>query len=180
MADMLKSRPGSSSSLLRMLVVVILFGVIIVYGTISFSSNDWAWFMRSFNEKPVEVIVYNQGERAQLTAGDTGFFELAEAIRVSMQRGVARQSGVGISRDSINDAYTKYITVEAIFEKPFKLHAWFNTGNPTHILIPISGRHSDLSVVFLSRDGNYSTNAPAMKDLQPVKDTLRSLGYLEQ
>jgi len=177
---MQRNQPGSNANLLRMIVVVALFFLITIYGTISFSSNDWLWFTRGFDARPVQVIIYNQGEQNQLSPGDAGFSEIAEAIRVSMARGVARQSGIGISPESVNDAYTNYVTVEAIFAQPFKLHAWFNTGNPTHVLIPITGRHSDLSVVFLGRNGNYSTNAPAMKDLQPVRDTLKSLGYLEQ
>ena len=64
-------------------------------------------------------------------------------MRASLAQGVARQSGIGLSEGSLQDAYNQYVTVEVFFDRPVKLHAWFNTDSPTQMLFPITGRHSE-------------------------------------
>ena len=82
-----------------------------------------------------------------------------------------------MSDASLLDAYTRYVTVEAFFSHPVKLHAWFDTGQPTRMLFPITGRHSDLSIVVLGQGGKYLANPPVLKTIQPIRDALDQLGY---
>ncbi len=68
-------------------------------------------------------------------------------------------------------------TVEAFFAVPMKLHAPFYIGYPTQMLFPITGRHSDYTIVFLSAGDAYWVNAPLLKTTQPLLDALKALGY---
>jgi hypothetical protein len=158
-----------------MISVVALFGFLVYFFTLAFVSRDWLWFQDGFVGKPIRVVVYNQGQITEYRSGQPGYDLLAGAIEQSLNSGVVRQSGIGMSAETLRDAYQKYVTVEAFFGQPVKLHAGFNTGHPTQMLFPISGRHSELSVVFLGAQGNYRINGPVIKDLQPLREALTRL-----
>jgi len=160
-----------------MLFVVGLFILLMIYGTILIASRDPFWFLSGFNELPDRLVVYHAGQQTEYVPGQPGFDLLAESLQDSLDQGIARQSGIGFSEATYQDAYQKYLTVEAFFDQPVKLHAWFNTGLTSKMLIPITGRHSELSVVMLGDKGDYRVHGPAMKNLQPLRDALAALGY---
>ena len=153
------------------------FLAIIVYGSISLAAQDLLWFVPGFSEHPVRIIVYNAGVRTELQPGQRGFAELSNAVVDSLNRGVARQSGIGLSEGSLQDAYSRYETVEVFFSHPVKLHAPFNTGEPTQMLFPITGRHSEISVVFFGGHGIYLSNSPALNTTEPIRAALNALGF---
>lgn len=161
-----------------MLIAVILFGGLAIYGTIALSAQDWLWFMPGFSEPPSRIIVYHEGKRTEYILGEPGFEVLAEGVRASLNQGVARQSGIGLSEGSLQDAYNQYVSVEAFFDHPAKIHTWFNTDSPRQMLFLISGRHSDLNIVFLGgAQGTYLSGAPALNTVAPLVNALRTLGY---
>jgi hypothetical protein len=161
----------------RMLVVIGLFILGTIYATFLISTRDPFFFLSGFDTLPDRVVVYHAGQQTEYLPGQPGFDLLAESIRSSLDQGVARQTGVGMGEQTQKDAYEKFLTVEAFFNQPVKLHANFNTGNPTRMLFPITGRHSELSVIFLAGGGDYMSNGPALKNLQPLRDALAALGY---
>ena len=167
-------------NILGMLLAVVGFGLIVVFLTITFSSQDALWFRKGFAERPQRVIVYGAGQRTELQAGQPGFDVMVDAVQASLAQGVARPSGIGLSQGSLEDAYNLYVTVEVFFDHPVKLHAWFNTGQPTQMLFPITGRHSDLNVVFLGRNGQYMAGGPVLTTTAPIRVALRTLGYLPE
>jgi hypothetical protein len=82
-----------------------------------------------------------------------------------------------MGEETLQDAYRKYLTVEAFFGNPVKLHANFYTGHPVQMLFPITGRHSDLNVVLLADGRGYQVNPPALNTLQPLRDALVELSF---
>lgn len=169
------SSARTTASLLRMILVVVVFGFLIYFLTIVFVSQDPYWFQKGFAEKPVFVVVYHAGQREEYRPGDPGYELIAEAVRLSLNDGILRQSGVGMSEATLSDAYQRYVTVEAFFRQPVKLHANYNTGWPTRMLFPITGRHSELSVVFLGNDLDYRINGPVLNNMRPIRDALAQL-----
>jgi hypothetical protein len=160
-----------------MLVSVIGFLLLAYYAVTALSARDAFWFLNRFDDKPVRMMVYHAGQQTELLSGDPGFAELAEAVRASLAAGVARPSGIGLSPGSLEDAYKQYITLEAFFDRPVKLHASFNTGYPRQMLFPITGRHSDLNVVFLGVEGTYMSDAPVLKTTEPIRKALQAAGF---
>ncbi|MGD2205663.1 MAG: hypothetical protein PVH17_02690, partial [Anaerolineae bacterium] len=61
--------------------------------------------------------------------------------------------------------------------QPVELHAWFPTGRTTQMLFPITGRHSELSAVLLGDEGQYRAGAPILNDMEPIRETVQSLGF---
>jgi hypothetical protein len=169
--DKLKTNP------FRMLFTILFFIALIVFGTISIGAQDIAWFLPGFWEKPVEVDIYNSGQLTRYLAGKPGYDQLAEAVRATLSEGINRPSGIGLSPGSVDDAYNKYLSVEAVFAYPVKVHAWFNTGTPTTMLFLITGRHTDLPMAFMGTHGNFLSNAPVLKTNEPLIQALVGLGY---
>jgi hypothetical protein len=166
------------TNVLGMFLAVIGFGLVTALLTVTLSAKDLLWFTRGFSTWPVRMIVYHEGQRTQLTAGQEGFQPLADAVLASLSQGAAHPSGIGLSEGSQQEAYSLYISLEVFFEQPVKLHAWFNTGDPTQMLFLITGRHSDLNVVFLGKDGYYLASPPVLNTTQPIRDALAKMGYL--
>ena len=166
-------------NLFGMFLVVIAFIAAILYATTALAAQDSMWFLKGFHQSPDQVVVYAKGVKKVFRQGDPGFEPLAEAVRLSLDKGIARQSGIGMGEQTLKDAYAQYVTVEALFLSPAKLHAWFNTYDPTQMLFPITGRHSELSVVFLGMRGKYMSNGPVLKDMSPLRSALKDLGYID-
>ena len=161
-----------------MLALVGGFVLLLVYGTISVTAQDALWFLKGFRYRPARIVVYHdQGKRTELRPADPGFAELSSAIQACLAQGIERPSGIGFSDASLLDAYSRYLTVEVFFAQPVKLHAWFDTGEPTQMLFPITGRHSDLSLVLLGRNNEYWVSPPVLKTVAPLRQALQSLGY---
>ncbi len=165
---------------IKMVGLVLGLVLLIVYGTISVTAQDPLWFLNRFPYRPTHIVVYHhQGKRTELRPGQPGFDELAAAIQASLAQGAERPSGIGFSDASLLDAYSRYLTVEAFFARPVKLHAWFDTGEPTQMLFPITGRHSELAIVLLGHKGKYLASPPSLKTTEPIREALRSLGYYD-
>jgi hypothetical protein len=162
---------------LKMLIVIVAALLLGFYAFVVLTSRDPLWFVRGFEDQPSRIIVYYAGQRAYLLHGDSGFDALADAVQASLAQGFARLSGVGFSEQSLHEAFTQHVTLEVFFDRPITLHAWFHTGRTTQLLFPITGRHSDLSVVLLGDGGQYRVGAPVLKTMAPIRETLRSLGY---
>jgi hypothetical protein len=161
-----------------MLAAVLGFLCVTYYSTMAFSAQDLLWFKQEFSETPVRLVIYHDGQRSELQAGQAGFAELAEAVRYCLDQGVMNPSNMGFSQGSLDDAFNLYVSLEAFFAGPVKLHAGFNTGHPTQMLFPITGRHSDLNVVLLGVGKDYWINPPSLKTTERLRVALQSLGYI--
>jgi len=157
-------------------VPLALFGVLIYFLTIVYTTQDPLWFAKGFNSRPTRIVVYHNGQHSEWHPGEPGYDLLAEAVRQSLDQGIVRQTGIGMGDMTLQDAYNKYVSVEAFFGRPVKLHTHFYTGNPDQMLFPITGRHSELTVVYLGDNGQYRVNPPELKTVQPIRDALVQLG----
>ena len=162
---------------LRMVLLVIVIIIVISLLTVTFTTRDLLWFTTTFNEPVEKVVVYHAGQKTVFVKGTLGFEDLAQGIWASLNSGVSRPSGIGLSAESLQDAYQKYVSVEAFYPYPVKLHSWFNMGNPTQMLFLITGRHTEMPVVFMGEGDRYLAGAPIINSNQPLRDALNRLGY---
>jgi hypothetical protein len=174
---MSRSRRASSTNCVGLLIAFASCLILGSYGMISVTSRDPLWFLQGFEDRPSRIIVYQGGQRTELPRGQAGFDELAEAVEASLAQGFARLTSIGFSDKTLQTAYTQHLTLEVFWDRPVELHAWFPTGRTTQMLVPITGPHSELSIVLLGDGGRYRAGAPALNSLEPVHEALRSLGY---
>ena len=167
------------ANLVKSLFFFALLIPLIIYFSTASTSNDPAWFQSGFADLPDRRIVYASGQSTELAPGRPGFDLLAEAVRTSLAQGVSTQSNTGLSDVSLQEARSRYTSLEVFFAGPVKLHAWFYTGHPTQMLFPITGRHSDWPIVFLGNAGVYQVNGPVLLTKDPILQALRKLGYIQ-
>lgn len=158
-------------------LAVVIFTVLLVYLGISLIAHDLYWFQPGFNVLPDRVVVYQEGQVISYQSGQSGYQELAIGIQSSLARGVAGPSGSQLNQKDLDTAYFNNVTVEAYFDAPVKLHAWFDTGYPTQMLFPITGTFSGSNLVFLGLNGTYPLSTLSLKTLAPLDDALSKLGY---
>lgn len=160
--------------LMLLLVVVIATGY---YTMVSLTSRDPLWLLKGFQDHPSRIVVYHAGQRTELSPGQAGFDELADAVQTSLSQNFARLSNLGFSEKTLQEAYTQHVTLEVFWERPVELHTWFHTGRVTQMLFPVAGRHAELSVVLLGDEGRYRPGAPVLNTVEPIRETLKSLGF---
>ena len=160
-------------------LLILVAGLLLLcsYATVSLSARDLLWFLGDFEDRPSRVVVYHSGQRTELLPGQPGFDELASAVQASLAQGFARLTSTGFSEQSLQDAYTQYLTLEVFFDQPVELRTWFYAGRTTQMLFPITGRHSELPLVLLGEGGQYRAGAPILKTTDPIQEALKSLGF---
>jgi hypothetical protein len=174
---MRKSTRGTGTNAILLLIVTVGFVVLAYYVTVSFTARDFLWFLRRFEDQPSRIVVYHTGQPTELVPGQAGFHELASAVQTSLAQGFAGLTNIGFSEQTLQNAYTQYVTLEVFFDQPVKLHTWFPTGRTTQILVPITGPHSELSVVLLGDQGRYRVGARVLNTTEPILETLETLGF---
>jgi len=160
-------------------LLLLLVGLVLLsyYATVSLTSRDPLWLLRGFEGRPSRIVVYHGGQRTVLLPGQASFDELADAVQACLAEGFARLSNLGFSERSLEDAYTRSVTLEVFWDRPVELHTWFPPGRTTQMLFPITGRHADLSAVLLGDNGQYRAGAPVLNTTEPIQEVLKSLGY---
>lgn len=156
-------------------ITVLLGGI---YTGLAVAAQDFLWFARHVDQRPVRIVVYHhKGQETELWPGLPGFDELAGAIEASLEQGVEEPSGMLFSDASLSGAYNRYVSVEAFFLRPVQLHAWFGADKSTHLLIPLSPRKSEMSLVVLGKRDRYLPNPLVLKTDAPLREALQALGY---
>ena len=172
-----RSTRRTGTNTIQLLIMGAGFLVLAYYLTVSFTSGDLLWFLGGFRDRPSRLVVYVGGQTTALVPGDPGFDALAGAVQSSLAEGFAGLSNTGFSEQSLQDAYTRELTLEVFFDKPVSMHTWFPTGRTTRMLLPITGRHSDRTLVLLGDHEGYRVGAPVLKTTEPILETLGHLGF---
>jgi len=160
------------------LLIVLVAAVLVAYcAMVGLTARDPLWFLGGSEAHPSRIVVYHAGQRTELVPGQGGFEDLASAVETSLAQGFARLSSLGLSDKSLQDAYTQFITLEVFFDQPVRLHTWFYAGRTTQMLFPITGRHSEESVVLLGQRGKYRAGAPVLNTTEPIREALRAHGF---
>jgi hypothetical protein len=167
----------AGSNTVMLVILLVGFVALAYWAMISFTARDPLWFAKGFEGQPSQFIVYQAGQQTVIRPGQAGFDELATALQTSLAQGFSRQSNVGYSEHSLQEARERYLTLEAHFDRPITMHAWFRMGRTTQMLFPITGPHSDQPLVLLGDQGHYRAGAPVLQTLEPILEALSSLGF---
>lgn len=158
----------------------VILTIVLVTGAIAFcggslANGDPLWFLPYSNVTPAYIVVHQNGCDVTLLPGQSGFDEMRSALNETLSQIDGYESGFGLTLESLNDYRKKERTVESYFDKPIKIHVPYRVGEPTNILIPITGYFADTRSIFSGREGDYWAGALRLKTTEPVKRAAEQL-----
>ncbi len=152
----------------------VILTIVLVTGAIVFcvgalANADPLWFLPYSNVTPAYIVVHQNGCDVTLLPGQMGYDELTAALNQSLAQIDGYESGFGLTVESLSDYRKKERAVEAYFDKPIKIHVPYRVGDPTNILIPITGYFADTRSLFSGRERDYWAGALRLKTTEPLK-----------
>lgn len=165
--------------LIEPLVIFLLLSAAIIYLVNVFNTGNWLWFQsRVVNVRPSRIVIINRGERVLLTPGHADFQTLADAAAASLSElNSTDLISIGLSEETLQDYATKSLVLELYFDSPVQFNTLARTGEPTQLLIPITGRHANGNYVFRGARGEWWFGAVRMANATPLYSTLEQMGY---
>lgn len=159
------------------LVVMVASVVALIYLAMALSTADPLWFWPRVEAQAQRIVIYSAGRRTELVPGTPGYAELNAAINASLSSIEGYFSTWGLSEESLEEARTRYLTIEVFYDAPVQVHSTFRMGRPNTILIPLTGRGSEMSLVFFGSDGHYWPGAPKVEGLERIRELVTQMGY---
>lgn len=152
---------------------------LIIYVVNVLNSHDWLWFQqKSDRVDPTRIVIVEQGQRRTIVPGHEDFERLAEAVSLSVSRpDNSDLINVGISEETVAFYKEAGVMLEIYFDRPVTFHTAYRAGEPTQILLPISGRHAGKGYFFRGAGGEWWFGAMRMADPMPIYRLMAEMGY---
>lgn len=150
------------------LTIVLVTGAI-VFCVSAMANTDPLWFLPYSNVTPAYIVVHQNGCNVTLLPGQSGFDEMTAALNQSLSQIDGYEMGFGLSPESLKEYREKERSVEVYFDKPIKIHVPYRFGDPSNLLIPLTGAFAETRTLFGGRDGDYWGGALRLKTTEPVR-----------
>ena len=152
---------------------------LIAYFVNVLNTHDWLWFQqKSEMLRPGRIIIVDRGQRTTIVPGHEDFERLAEAVGLSVSRpSNSDLINVGISEETVAFYKEAGVMLEIYFDRPVTFHTAYRAGEPTQILLPISGRHAGKGYFFRGAQGEWWFGAMRMADPMPIYRLMAEMGY---
>lgn len=152
---------------------------LIVYVVNVLNTDDWSWFQqKSVAIDPSRIVIVNEGQRTTIVPGHEDFGRLAGAVSLAVSRPSNNDLiNVGISEETVAFYKEAGVVLEIYFDRPVTFHTAYRAGEPTQILLPISGRHAGKGYFFRGAQGEWWFGAMRMADPMPIYRLMAEMGY---
>ena len=156
-----------------------LFAIVVFYFINVLNTGNWGWFRtETVNVRPSRIVIIDNGQKSIISQGHADYLPLADALETSLSKlNNTDLVNIGLSEQTLADYDSQSLVLELYFDKPVVFNTMARTGEPTQLLIPISGRHSNGNYVFRGAQGDWWYGAMRMADSSSLHATLQSLGY---
>jgi hypothetical protein len=171
------SRKPRHQRVLTPILVVLGSIVVFAYGTVALISQDPLWFLTRVDLPDAKRIVIRvDGEETVLMPGSEGYAEILAATRSALTGFKNWAPGsMGLSPSTQEEYQTKGTILELYFAEPIDFHLPFNEGNPTALLMPVSGRFGGEGYVFRGRNGRWWAGQLTMSNPGPLYEAVSAV-----
>lgn len=170
-------KPSSPSLLKAGLTGLVIVGLLL-FAVVSMNTRDLLWFVPTFNEIPVEILVHCYGKDVEVKPGETAFEAVNNAVNTSLT-GTKRWDETSMSDVTYEEFKTspKVFVLELHYDPPVTIHsqyAYFKSVN--WLIIPLDGRSAETRAVYgrtggFTNPGSYHINSTA-----PIAAALQEQG----
>lgn len=163
----------------EVLLICGLIAVAAVYFVITMTTNDPIWIWPKFEGRPSSIVVHHAGAHAEIVPGDADYDAINDELNAALSKISTYHESLGVSDDTVAEYRQVYTALEVHYDEPIVIHTRFLFGRPKHLLIPLSGRHSEYNPVFGGTGDSYRPGALGLEDLEPLKRELAQRGYID-
>ncbi len=156
-----------------------LFVIVVFYFINVLNTGNWGWFRaETVHVRPSRIVIIDHGQKTIISQGHPDFIPLSDALESSLSKlNNTDLVNVGLSEQTLADYDDNSLVLELYFDKPVVFNTMARTGEPTQLLIPIDGRHSNGNYVFRGAQGEWWYGAVRMADSAPLMSVLQNMGY---
>lgn len=160
-------------------IIFMVFAIAAIYFINALNTGNWLWFQSNATHvRPSRIVIMDHGQEIVISPGHANFNMLADAIEQSLSElNNTEAVGIGLSEETLNDYDTDGLVLELYFDTPVQFNSIARLGNPTQLLIPLEGRHSEGGLVFRGDRGEWWYGAVRMANPLPLYAALQQIGY---
>ena len=154
----------------ELMFIIVLVVIGLFYAINALSTRDWGWFLPNddFNAQPMRVELYHEGESEFFYPGERPYIDMTAALNEQLRHPVANWPN-GLRPAIVEEAMEEHTTLIFVYASPVRIHTQWNIGNPTRLLVPVTGAFSTSERVYLGSEGGFGSGAIVVNDLAPLR-----------
>lgn len=156
-------------NLRKLIFILLILPLLLVFGIGMVMNGDPLWFMSTFDEMPTRIVLYQNGCRTELVAGQPGFAELNSAVNQSLSQLSGFWATYGLSEDSLRYYRTQGNALELVYAKPVTIHSPYRFGHPDKLFIGLSDQLGQDRALFGGHAAQYWAGAVRLKSIQGIQ-----------
>jgi len=139
-----------SPSLRGLIMTVVVLIVALVYLFISLNTQDPLWFVSTFTERPVQIVINCYGSQVIIRPEDARYEGLVAKVNETLS-GTKNWDSLTLS----DDTYTEYqdsaevMIMEMFYVPRVRIHSFYiYFSDLDSIVVPLDGRHAKTNAIF--------------------------------
>ena len=163
------------------LIILVLAFLFIYWAINALNTGNALWFLPvQPTFQPTRIVVRNYGQTVDLQLGAPGFSELSQALNDTFANGFENTAlvSIGLSDETLRRYAEEELVIESYYGQNISFNTQVRMNNVTQLLIPLDGTHADQQYLFFGGRGEWRVGAMVMSDDAPLREAMRSLGYL--
>ena len=159
-------------SILGLILTILLFVLITVYGVISLNTRDLLWFWPKFENQPTSILVHCYGEDVEITDASQNFEPMTDMLNRTLS-GEKRWDPLSLSDATYAEYRTSpgVLTMEVFVPESVRVHtqtAYFS--NVDILVIPLDARHSTYNTLFgRTQEGDQAAGSLHVDSLDELR-----------
>ena len=158
-----------------LVLVLFILPVLVIFGVGMVTNGDPIWFISNFDETPQRIIVYQNGCRAELVAGQPGFAELNSAVNQSLSQLSGFWATYGLSDESLAHYRAQEQAIELVYSKDVTIHAPYRFGHPDSLFLGLSSTLGEDRALFGGHQGTYWAGAIRLKSVEAIQRAAQTI-----
>lgn len=163
------------------LLILIGVGLGILWLINALNTGNALWFLPIQPVyEPSRLIIRNYGETITIRRGEPGYAEIAEALNETLSDfDNTALISIGLSEETMRRYNEEELVLEAYYADDIEFNTPVRMTGIRQLLFPIDATHAGSRYVFIGSNGQWRVGAMVVQDDTPLRDVMRTLGYLQ-
>ncbi|MCA9923287.1 MAG: hypothetical protein KC419_15060 [Anaerolineales bacterium] len=163
------------------LLILIGVGLGILWLINALNTGNALWFLpiQPIYE-PSRIVIRNYGETVTIRRGEPGYAEISEALNETLSAfDNTALISIGLSEETMRRYNEEELVLEAYYADDVEFNTPVRMQGVRQLLFPVDATHAGNRYVFIGSNGQWRVGAMVVADDTPLRDVMRTLGYLQ-